>query len=131
MVVGVTKGHGKEAGVPDEPSEEEADDLPELVDAQEMHRLHPKTFDAPTPDDLLVLKVGDHVKICCGSERFWLEVLELTPDDKVGKVDNQLFFTSEHGYVYGDLIEFELRHIYDIMKADEENLEHRTDKVLA
>lgn len=92
---------------------------PLLTDAQEMARLHPATFSAPSPDDLSRVKPGDYVKVCSWAknltgrtERFWVEVLAVSDSGIVGRIDNDLVFTNLHGLEYDDRIEFEARHIY-------------------
>jgi len=85
------------------------------VDAQRMHRLHPATFQAPSANELSNIRVGDHVKICTGEERFWVELKVVTNEKLIGNVDNELVHTNIHGLVLGDTIQFERRHIFDIL----------------
>ena len=88
----------------------------EFVDAQEMHLLHSKTFDAPTKEELDNLEQMDHVKICCGDERFWVQIRLICGESITGVVDNILVHTLAHGIKNGDLVKFEKRHIYSIIK---------------
>lgn len=87
-----------------------------IVDAQEMAKQHPDTFEVPSDQELKDLKPGDFVKICVGNERFWVEVTEAQAHSPVidGRVDNNLERTSEHGLVYNDMIRFEKRHVYSV-----------------
>jgi len=83
-----------------------------FVDAQEMMKNHPDTFEAPTKNELDNLKVDDSVKVCVeNKERFWVTVKEINGDQIKGEVDNQLI---EINLELGEEIEFEKRHIYSI-----------------
>lgn len=84
-----------------------------FVDAQEMGRKHPDTFEVPTNEELDAIKKGDSVKICDeeAGERFWVTVDEIDGNKITGFVNNQLVSSDLH---YGDLISFETRHIYSI-----------------
>jgi uncharacterized protein YegJ (DUF2314 family) len=83
-----------------------------FIDAQEMHKRNPKTFEVPTPDEIKNLKQGDLVKVCENNERFWVTIIKLEDEKIVGRIDNDLVFRHEFGY--GDTINFEKRHIYSI-----------------
>ena len=89
-----------------------------FTDAQEMHKKHPNTFDAPSWSDLNLIEPGDFVKICgeCkdGGERFWLKVTKVTPRKITGEVDNDLVTLP---YKLGETLTFEPKHVYDIMKG--------------
>ena len=90
------------------------------VDAQEMGRDHPGTFEAPTADELKGIRAGDFVKICNGEERFWAVVTVTNEADPIegafrGTVNNRLVGDNE--YDFGDLLEFRGRHIYAIMPS--------------
>jgi len=85
-----------------------------FVDAQEMVQLHPETFEAPTADELDQITEGTIVKICNGEERFWAGVTKVDGEKISASVDNDLL--GDYGYNYGDIIEFEKRHIYSIFK---------------
>lgn len=86
---------------------------PTFVDAQEMHRLHPLTFEAPLQDDLDKLKAGEFVKVCCANtERFWCIIQTIEGNEITATVDNNLFHSAEHGIHFGDTVKFEKRHIY-------------------
>ena len=92
-----------------------------IVDAAEMHRLHPKTFEVPDQDELDSLQAGDLIKICVEPpddmppERFWLKVTEadgIGDDMKItGEVSNDLWFVDLD---IGDVLTVGQRHIYAI-----------------
>lgn len=91
-----------------------------LIDAQERHHITPGTFEVPGPDRLDAIGAGDFVKIGLefpenedgmNGERFWVEVLQRNGDDFVGRVDNELYFTSHHGVKLNDCVPFSRQHI--------------------
>jgi len=92
----------------------------EFVDAQAMAIKHPKTFEAPSPEELAAVKEGNYVKVCptVGNERFWVKVTDfiLTPNGTrvEGTVANDLLFPEEHGLNLGSRVEFEFRNIYAV-----------------
>lgn len=84
----------------------------DFVDAQQMHKDNPETFDAPSPEELNNLKIDDIVKICYGNkERFWVKIIEITGDDIKGEVDNDLIFVK---LKYKDIVSFDKKNIYSI-----------------
>lgn len=92
-----------------------------FTDAQEMRRLHPHTFEAPTAEEVSVLTVPANVKVCVGNERFWVKVasIDKSNDDPFrwtfkALVRSHLILTDEHGVKFEDEVEFEGRHIYSI-----------------
>jgi hypothetical protein len=82
-----------------------------LVDAQEMARQHPDTFEVPSGAELRKLRKGDLVKVSNHAERFWVEIVSRDGDLFVGRVDNFLAGTVSHD----DLIEFHVCNVYDIL----------------
>ena len=84
-----------------------------FTDAQEMQKLHPKTFEAPTKRTLSALKVGDSVKVSHGMERFWTLITKIKGNKIKATVDNVVF--ENQPFKLGDEIEFEKRHIYQTM----------------
>ena len=86
---------------------------PRLVNAQEMNKLHPLTFDYPEKE-ICELKAGDSVKVCNSKERFWVTVKEIKGDDIIGIVDNDLISVSMDKLKLGDTIGFKKENIYDI-----------------
>ena len=84
-------------------------------DAQELAREHPDTFDAPSLSRLREqLKPGLLVKVCDGSERFWVILDTVEGDRLAGIIDNELRGHAGHGLNLGDRIEFEIRNVYDL-----------------
>lgn len=83
-----------------------------FVDAQEMAKSHPDSFEAPNKKELDTLKSGDIVKVCHSDERFWAVVKEVDGDKITATVDNDLVLVEE--FNCGDDVEFEKRHIYAI-----------------
>lgn len=99
-----------------------------LIDAEEMNRLHPQTFELAPAADRYAMKVGEGAKIGAepgpqdrgvwrgtrerhlGAERFWTEIVAVTPTGYIGRVDNDLVLDG-HGLDYNDLVAFEPRHI--------------------
>jgi len=84
-----------------------------FIDAQEMKKKHPKTFEAPTQKELEELKVDQFVKVSAEGERFWVELLQVKEQKMTGTVANDLV-RSEHGLKFGDIVEIEKRHVYQI-----------------
>ena len=82
-------------------------------DAQEQHKQSPETFWAPSPAELDKIKPGINVKICADAERFWVIVTSIIEERIVGTVNNNHVSGQEYGY--GDSLEFEKRHVYDIL----------------
>lgn len=88
-------------------------------DAQEMAIKYPKTFEAPTKEDLDNLKVGDFVKVSVvvpnrtdgmpESERFWTEITSIENDVIKAKVSNDLLCVD---LLYQEEISFNKKHIY-------------------
>jgi hypothetical protein len=91
----------------------------EFTNAQEMHRLHADTFDAPTPAELAGIAPGDLVKVCVGGERFWVKVMEAAEGTLAGMVDNILLFSDQHGLSYGDPVTFGRECVYDLIRSED------------
>ena len=83
-----------------------------FTDAQEVHRMHPATFYAPSLDAVTALDVGETVKVCHGAERFWTEIVACIPGGFRAKVKNLLVLPQP--FNEGDIITFEYRHVFDI-----------------
>ncbi len=86
----------------------------EMVNAQSMALCYPQTFSAPPEDDLIKLAVGHDVQICVAEERFWIQITEVAYPKFEGKINNDLVYFGKHGLAFGDLINFEAKHIYKI-----------------
>jgi hypothetical protein len=89
-----------------------------FIDAQEMRINNIETFEAPNKEELDALKVGVHVKVCTGDERFWVKVTGIESDTVKGTVDNNLINIDEHGLDFGDTIVFNKTNIYDIIDTN-------------
>jgi hypothetical protein len=96
----------------------------EFTDAQKMHRLHPSTFQVPSPKELEALKAGDYVKVCAGRERFWVQITSRSGIHLYGNINNDLIFSSEHGLFDKDYVGFEERHVYAIFLRNDDAFEH-------
>ena len=88
-----------------------------FTNAQEMHRLHPETFDAPSEADLAAIALGDSVKVATGGERFWVTVTDAGEAELTGTVVNDLVCTAEHGLRYRDVIRFPRECVYTVWPA--------------
>lgn len=86
----------------------------QFVDAQEMSKKHPDTFEAPSIEELNDLAPDVNVKVCVEGERFWVLITEVNGDKITGTVDNDLQRTHVHGLSLGDTINFEKKHVYGI-----------------
>lgn len=88
-------------------------------DAQKMSILYPKTFEAPSMEDLNNLKIGDHVKVSVvilhrrggmpESERFWTTITKIEGDLITAKVSNDLLYVN---LKFGQEITFNKTSIY-------------------
>ena len=93
---------------------------PRLVDAQEMARKNPDTFQAAPAHRLeLIGSEGVFVKVCLeeddrNGERFWVEVMG-PPTDGVytGKVNSPI--SEGWGVGQGEALFFEARHVYNTL----------------
>ena len=94
---------------------------PQLADAQMMHQTNPTTFFAPSQPELDSINEFDWVKICCKGERFWVIVLSINDENITGSINNTLFLSREHNLYDKDLISFQKRNIYQIMKNENQD----------
>lgn len=83
-----------------------------LINAKEINIKHPDTFQIPSDLELSNLKIGDIVKICNGSERFWTIVVSIKGDDICARINNYLVNTKE--YDYNDILSFKKENVYEI-----------------
>jgi len=104
----------------------------EWVDAQEMHKAHPTSFEVPDEDELAAIAKGMFIKVGAisfhGHERFWLEVDEVKGDTIVGVVSNPL---TEVPLDVGELVEVERRHVHAIMTKEEQEAEEELARAAA
>jgi len=85
----------------------------QLVDAQQMAKTYPDTFEAPDQQELDRVKVGDSVKICINNkERVWVEVTEIGGGQLKGKIDNCPIVIDD--VAFGDAISFKKENIYSV-----------------
>ena len=87
-------------------------EIARLVNAREMAAAFPETFERPSNKELTNLKEGDFVKVCVRGERFWVQLIHVTDNLLLGRVDNFLICT--HGINYGSIIPLHRDAIYDI-----------------
>jgi len=103
-----------------------------LIDSQERGEKNPDTWESPSERELRALKVGDFVKIglegynkilnttsksqALGGERFWTEVTSIKGSQVTGEVQNHLM---NYKIPVGFPLEFETRHILEIMTSEE------------
>ena len=90
-----------------------------FVDAVETHKLHPETFKIPSEKHKKQIQPGDFVKVCHNGERFWTKIKDINESKIIAFVDNDLICPQP--FKYGDIIEFEHRHIYNIICKGEED----------
>lgn len=91
----------------------------EFINARKMAKENPNTFETPTKQETDALKIGDHVKVCNGKERFWVLITAVGKNSFTGSVDNILVSTDE--YPLGCLVNFKWIHIYDFIKNHKDN----------
>lgn len=86
-------------------------------DAQQLQKMYPATFEAPSSGELAAVRVGTLVKICADDvERFWVIVTHVGGDMLLGTIDNDLLHSDVHQLKCRDAVSFELRHIYQIFQ---------------
>lgn len=93
-----------------------------LVDAEQMHRSNPDTFEIPPKAERHSLNIGDSAKVCFDNkERMWVQVVAMRlprrnkaePPRYAGKLDNIPIVVD---MTVGQRVEFEPRHIYQIQR---------------
>lgn len=89
-----------------------------LIDAQQIHKENPKTFEVPSKKELDAVKPGDDVKVCDGKERIWVKVQRIEGQKLYGYFDNVGF---NPAMKLGGAVEFEKKHVYDIFNASRLN----------
>ena len=83
-----------------------------FVDAQAMHAAHPDSFWAPSRAELRAIRPGYTVKVCCNSERFWVDITRVRGQEVSGTIANVL--VCEQPFNSGDLIHFHKKNIFDL-----------------
>jgi len=89
--------------------------LSKLIDAQQMHREYPDSFEVPSAHTLALIKPGDYVKVCREDERFWCKVLGGSGRYLIEEVENELVMPANAHINVGQRVRFEHRHIYVVM----------------
>lgn len=86
-----------------------------LIDAVNLHKAHPKTFQIPPSDLTKHLKKGDFAKVNAPGERFWVEITKAdSKGNYIGRVDNELVGKDMHGLKLHDIVHFSWRNVIDI-----------------
>ena len=86
----------------------------QLVNAQEMAKAYPETFDAPAKEELSNLKVGDSVKVCINNkERLWVSITEIAGVELKGTIDNCPITIDDVSF--GDTILLKEENIYSVL----------------
>ena len=84
-----------------------------------MARAHPETFDYAPKQVLDSIRPGNQVKICDGSERFWVRVTKRDLGGLfVGEIENCLLADTPYGF--GDRIRFGVENVYDFSPGTDE-----------
>lgn len=83
-------------------------------DAQKLRKEHPKTFYAPTREELNRITPGDFVKVCAFQERFWVEVKSVKDGQITARIDNDLITPHLR---YDQIISFRPENVYNILPA--------------
>lgn len=91
-----------------------------LVDARKMAEAHPRTFKAPSDDELANIGPGDHIKVCFEhhqggtGERIWVRVIGTLSGQWICRLANKPVFTGidcDTNYLVSPW------HVYDIKTA--------------
>ena len=86
----------------------------QLVNAQEMAKTYPDTFEAPAKEELADIKVGDSVKICINNkERLWVSITEIVGCQLKGTIDNSPITIDDVSF--GDTILLKEENIYSVL----------------
>lgn len=84
-----------------------------LVNVEEMARKYRGYFFIPTLKRRQSVVVGEYVKVCRNSERFWLRVTQVKNGSYTGVVSNELLLNPD--LREGEALQFGPEHIYDII----------------
>ncbi len=92
---------------------------PILVNATEMARQYPDTFEQPPKSELDKLQRGDLAKVSDHHERFWVIITQRDGDIFTGKIDNHVGLgLGRQPYRCGDLLRFGTDNIYQLERRD-------------
>lgn len=87
-----------------------------FVNAQEMAKQHPETFEATSLQKLEEIKVGYSVKVATCGERFWITVIDVKDNNIIRSIDNDLVNSNLHGLHYDDVITVEKDNVFQILE---------------
>ena len=97
-----------------------------MMDGVRQHRKYPETFSIPDRTAKVAVQVGDYVKLSfintsrdpdqVGGERMWVMVKKIDGRKYSGVLHNEPISFQKRALKYGDKIEFESRHILDIIR---------------
>lgn len=98
-----------------------------LLDAVQRNRLYPNTFCIPSAENIANIEVGDYAKIgihlnvdaAPSVERIWVQINTINENVFTGTLANNPVM---HKGLFGDVVEFEDRHILDILKEGWEEI---------
>ena len=90
-----------------------------MVDGVRQNKRHPETFSVPNRGQKVAVKVQDYVKIGFivenGTHRMWVSVTKIEGRKYFGILHNEPMGVDSKILKYGDKVEFESRHILDII----------------
>jgi hypothetical protein len=89
--------------------------LTHLRDAQLLARQNPKSFKAPSLEELGRLKAGDMVKVCRYGERFWIHLQKVSEDRLDGIIANAIALEENLDIQQGRPVHCQPRHVYEIL----------------
>lgn len=105
----------------------------DFVDAQQMQRQCPDTFEAPTLQELAQIGSESLLKICDQRERFWTRIIVTGPATAepgerwfIVSISNELVF--DHPYKLGDPVLIKARNVYHISSDEEMAREEKSHK---
>jgi hypothetical protein len=82
-----------------------------LVNAADMARRYPDTFERPSDSAIKRLGPGDFAKVCADGERFWLRVTRAAYPYFAGTVQSKVLMD---GVFLGDSVQFHADHVFDV-----------------
>lgn len=88
-----------------------------FIDAQRMAQEYPDSFQVPTFDELRAVVAGDHIKVCTGGERFWVQVSKGNGTGFTGIITSDLICGHVHHLKKGDEVSVSPHHVYAIIRT--------------
>lgn len=93
---------------------------PTCVDAQDMHRQYPETFDAPGLAQIAIARLGWFLKVSRNNERFWTLYVEHQGSgwdaEITARINNELLVDRNPDLRLHQLVRFKARHVLQVMK---------------